>query len=164
MHSHLWTVWEVTKKDIRSPGDMSLRTIKDPPAKIVPRTMPVEEEKYLPDLVHEVTAGESVKMHQYSQFRTTLDMPWNTAIPVPSVSFIAADFCTSAAYILWKTGNITTAGIMNNRELWLCMSWFVLFFRKYQIWCIHVKNKTKTCKFYSKNCKWFTFTLYVLLL
>lgn len=38
---YLWTVWEATKKDIRSPGDISLLEIKVPPAKIVPRTMPV---------------------------------------------------------------------------------------------------------------------------
>ncbi len=38
---YLWTVWEATRKDMRSPGDISLLEIKVPPAKIVPRTMPV---------------------------------------------------------------------------------------------------------------------------
>ncbi len=38
---YLWTVWEATRKDMRSPGDISLLEIKVPPANIVPRTMPV---------------------------------------------------------------------------------------------------------------------------
>lgn len=38
---HLWTVCEATRKDMSSPGDISLFAIKVPPAKIVPRTMPI---------------------------------------------------------------------------------------------------------------------------
>lgn len=37
---YLCTVWEATRKDMRSPGDISLLDINVPPAKIVPSTMP----------------------------------------------------------------------------------------------------------------------------
>lgn len=42
---YLWTVCEAIRKDMRSPADISLLLIKVPPAKIVPRTMPVHWKK-----------------------------------------------------------------------------------------------------------------------
>lgn len=39
----------------------------------------------------------------HSQFRTMLESPWNTAIPLPRASFIRADFSTSVAYALRQT-------------------------------------------------------------
>lgn len=49
---YLWTVCEATRKDMRSPADISLLLIKVPPAKIVLRTMPVsrkQEKEYKHD-------------------------------------------------------------------------------------------------------------------
>lgn len=51
---HLCTVWEATRKDIKSPADISSPDIKDPPAKMVPRTMPVmifEEKHFLTNMI-----------------------------------------------------------------------------------------------------------------
>lgn len=117
---YLWTVWEATRKDIRSPGDISLLEIKVPPAKIVPSTMPVLTAHNTKTLLYWIswytvpicpTLCLSVsKIH--SQFRVMFDSPWKTAIPVPRFSFISHDLSTSYAYNLekkrfWKSKHIS---------------------------------------------------------
>lgn len=97
---------------MRSPGDISLLEIKVPPAKIVPRTMPVLKAHTTKTLLYWISSDTvliclmlclSVNIAEiHSQFRATFDSPWKTAIPAPRFSFMSHDLSTSYAYNLEK--------------------------------------------------------------
>lgn len=97
----LCTVCEATKKDMRSPGESSSPAIKEPPTKMVPRTMPVGcRAKMGPEGVPAPWHRQVAPHGKHSPLSARLESPWKAAMPSPSRSFRQPARSTSAQYSL----------------------------------------------------------------
>lgn len=98
---YLCMVCEATRKDMRSPGESSSPAIREPPTKMVPRTIPVGRR------VEVGPGGGPAPQHHrvlphgtHSPLSARLESPWKAAMPIPSRSFSQPARSTSAQYSL----------------------------------------------------------------
>lgn len=106
----LCTVCEATRKDMRSPGESSSPAIREPPTKMVPRTMPVGWgqswdlkgtrrrgiwRRSCPRESHPI-ATEVPLRGPRSPLSARLESPWKAAMPSPSCSLRCPARSTSA--------------------------------------------------------------------